>query len=167
MNEIIIIIANYFIVLPVIAAGVVVWQLRKRERISYIVTLVIGGLLSLLLAHIASSLYYNPRPFMVGHFTPLIAHAAGNGFPSDHTLLAAFIGWVTLRYTRKYGVVILTIALLIGLARVAAGVHHLEDIIASFIISGLAVLITNYVLQKFNLTKRVRRGLVSSKDTVR
>ena len=167
MNELIIIVANYFILLPVIGAGLVIWQLRKTQRISYGITLVVGGLLALLLAHIAASLYYNPRPFMVGHFTPLIAHAAGNGFPSDHTLLASFIGWVTLRYTRKYGVVMLIIALLIGLARVAAGVHHLEDIIASFIISGLAVLITSYVLQKFNLTKRVRRGLVSSENTVR
>lgn len=167
MNEIVIIVAKYFIVLPFLAAAIVFWQLKKKDRLSYSIALIGGGLLALLLAHIASSLYYNPRPFMVGHFTPLIAHAAGNGFPSDHTLLAAFIGWTTLRYTRKYGVIVLAIALLIGLARVFAGVHHLEDIIASFIISGIAVAATGFVLDKLNLTKRVRRAVVSSENTLR
>src|SRR6185437_16083076 len=83
----------------------------------------------------------DPRPFVVGHFTPLLPHANDNGFPSDHTLLASFLGYAALRYSRWIGIAALVAAATIGLARVAAGIHHLEDIIGSFVITGVATLV--------------------------
>ena len=168
MNILAILIAKYFIVLPFIAAGMVLWQLPNRKlKLQYGIALVAGGVAALLLARLASGLYYDPRPFVVGNFTPLVAHAADNGFPSDHTLLAAFIGWTTLRYSRKYGIVILSLAAIIGLSRVFVGVHHIQDIIGSFIVSGIAVWAVGAILKRVEQKRRERLGLVSSKNSTR
>ena len=58
---------------------------QKEMAIFSVVTLPLIYLASL----IAGWLYYNPRPFVVGHFTPLVPHKDSNGFPSDHTLASA------------------------------------------------------------------------------
>ena len=141
------IIAEAFIVLPVLLAIYEFFRLNHNLRLTIGLKVVIGGLISLLLAMIASKLIHDPRPFVTGHFTPLISHGNDNGFPSDHTLLASFLGWTLLAYSRKLGYAALGIAALIGLARMAAGIHHSWDIIGSFVISGIASLITSKVVE--------------------
>ena len=154
MDTIIKITAQYFVVIPFIIVLVVFFRLKsKNERLYFILKLVIAGLAAILLARVSSILWYDPRPFIMDHFTPLLAHANDNGFPSDHTLLASLIGWVTLTYSRKYGIITLIIALLIGTARVLAGVHHPIDILGSFIISGLTTLIVIYVIKVIRIKK--------------
>jgi len=154
MNEIAIIVAKYFIVLSVLIALFLLFRLkRKYVKLEYVFYLVIGGILCYLLAKLGSLLISDPRPFVVGHFTPLISHAADNGFPSDHTLLASFIGWVALYYSKKIGIIALILAALIGLSRVYVGVHHIEDIIGSFVISGIAALIVGFVINYWSKRK--------------
>ncbi|MDB5179675.1 MAG: phosphatase family protein [Candidatus Saccharibacteria bacterium] len=155
MHEIIILVAKYFIVIPIIVAIVVFIQLKdKKDKRNFAIAVIAGGIATILAARLASSLWYDPRPFVVGHFTPLISHAADNGFPSDHTLLSAFIGWTILQYSRKYGIIVLIAAALIGTARVLAGVHHVSDIIGSFVISGLVTLLVIFVMNKIKFTKK-------------
>jgi len=155
MNELAIIIAKYFIILSVLVAVFLLFRLRgKYKKLEYVFYIVVGGALCYLLAKLGGLLISDPRPFVVGHFTPLISHAADNGFPSDHTLLASFIGWVALYYSRKIGVIALILAALIGLARVYVGVHHLEDIIGSFVISGLAALAVGFTLNYWSKRKK-------------
>lgn len=153
MHFIIRFVAQYFIILPIIAAIVVLIQLKgRRTKLTFIIKLVVAGILAIILARIASTIWYDPRPFVVGNFVPLLAHASDNGFPSDHTLLASLVGWVLLLYSRKYGIFTLIVAFLIGTARVLAGVHHPLDILGSFVISGIAValviLVAKLVTQK-------------------
>jgi len=63
---------------------------------------------------------------------------------------SAFLGFVILKYSKNIGVIVLTLAAIIGIARVFAGVHHIEDIIGSFIITGIAALITIRVARLFH-----------------
>jgi undecaprenyl-diphosphatase len=147
MNELIRIVANYFIILPILITLYVFVKLpKKQDRINLVILIITGGILSLLIAKLGAYFIYDPRPFVVGHFTPLIAHATDNGFPSDHTLFSSFLGFAILKYFKKFGIVILVLAALIGIARIFAGVHHLEDIIGSFVIADIAVLIITWVM---------------------
>jgi undecaprenyl-diphosphatase len=155
MDTIIKLVAEYFIIIPIIIVLVVFFQL-KDSKIHFAIELIIAGLVAILLARIASMLWYDPRPFVVGHFTPLFAHASDNGFPSNHTLLASLIGWVTLTYSRKYSIIILITAFLIGAARVLAGVHHPLDILGSFVISGIAALIVIYIANRIRTKKTTK-----------
>ena len=142
MDEFIKLVAKYAIVVPVIAAAYVFIRFTgRKDRIEFVTLLAAGGLLSLCAAFIGSRLINDPRPFVAGHFTPLLPHGNDNGFPSDHTLLASFLGFAILRYRRGLGTAMLFVAACIGIARIAAGIHHLEDIIGSFIITGAAVLV--------------------------
>lgn len=135
MNSLIIFGAKYLIVvLVVIALAYFVKQSREKQK-----QLAVFALIALpatyVVAKIASLLYYNPRPFVVENFTPLISHIADNGFPSDHTLLSSAVASVVYYFDKKVGAVLFVLALLVGAARVLAGVHHVVDILGSFVIA--------------------------------
>lgn len=157
MNEIIKIIAQYFVALPVLIAVYTFLKLpNKQTRLESGSLLVIGSIISLALAQIGGHIINDPRPFVVGHFTPLLTHTKDNGFPSDHTLLSSFIGFAILTYAKKVGVAVLLIAALIGAARVAAGVHHVEDIVGSFAITAIA---TVFALQAVRFLPKLQKRL--------
>jgi len=63
---------------------------------------VAGVVLALLLGEVAESVTVLLVPFAVGGFDPLLPHDADNGFPSDHSLLAAAFVAVALPY-KKWG----------------------------------------------------------------
>lgn len=138
--------AKYLIALSLLFATASLFKLSKKEKRSIIIFGAIVLPLIYLTAVIAGHLYNNPRPFVVEHFVPLIPHGDDNGFPSDHTLLASAIASIWTIYNRRIGLILWGAALLIGIARVYAGVHHPIDIIGSALIaavltSGLYVLI--------------------------
>lgn len=152
MHELIKLVADYFIIIPVVGIVYLAFRQKNQQRLELLGIVVAGGIISLLLAKLGSHLYNDPRPFVQGHFTPLLHHAADNGFPSDHTLLAAFLGWVTLKYSRKLGLGLLVVAALIGGARMAGGVHHLSDVVGSFVFAGvgcwLAILLVGWLCRQ-------------------
>lgn len=154
MNSLIVFIAQYFIFLSVIGWIVVLIRLPKNSRIRYIIFTALIGAGSLLVAALLKHFIHDPRPFVVGHFTPLFAHAPDNGFPSDHTLLGAALAFATFPFSKKIGVLLLANAILVGSMRVAAGVHHWLDIIGSIVICFIVSLIF-YGLMRWSMKKHV------------
>lgn len=148
MTELIIIGATYLIALLILIAGIYFLTISKQQKKEMVVFAIITLPIIFLLSRLAAKLYFNPRPFVVGNFLPLIAHAADNGFPSDHTLLSTAVAMIIYYFDKKIGLLLGLLALLVGLARVAAGVHHLVDIFGSMAIAVLvAVIIHKYVLK--------------------
>ena len=147
MNTITVVVASYFIAIPLSVLLYQLFAMPKNERFRFAAIILIGGVLSLILAKIGHLLFQDPRPFIVGHFQPLIISSRDNGFPSDHTLLAAFIGFVMLERSRKVGIALLIVALAIGLARMHAGVHHSWDVLGSFIITGVSYVLTRFAVR--------------------
>jgi len=86
-------------------------------------------------ARIAGAFYHHVQPFAAQNFTPLIAHAVDNAFPSDHTVIAGVLASVALLYNRTLGSILWILTIALGVARVYAGVHYPTDIIASVIIA--------------------------------
>jgi undecaprenyl-diphosphatase len=148
--------AKYLIGISFLIACYVFYRLPNTFKKAFLIDAIVGGALTLILAKIGSKLFYDPRPFIVGHITPYFSHANDNGFPSDHTLLASFLGFLVLQYTKKWGYVLLILAAIIGLARVVAKVHHLIDIIGAFASAGIAILII-YCVRSYVL-KTVQRN---------
>lgn len=109
------------------------------------------GLFSLPLTYLmglaARMLYYNPRPFFEENFAPLIPHLADNGFPSDHTLLLAGLATLIYFFDRKLSIPLWVITILVALARILAGVHHLLDIVASIVIALISGYLVYFVLK--------------------
>jgi undecaprenyl-diphosphatase len=110
--------------------------------------------LAYIFSKITSIIYFDPRPFVVGHFTPLITHAPDNGFPSDHMLLASAIASIIFAYNKKLGVVAWVIAFVVGASRVLAGVHHWIDILGSAVIAvGTMWLVKRYIMPRLEKTR--------------
>lgn len=154
MHDAITFVAKYFLLLSLMGALVVWLKVSTAEKKRFIVLAVLGAIFSLLLAKVASKLYYDPRPFVAGHFTPYFSHSTDNGFPSDHTLLASFLAFTTWRFSRKAGWAMLLIAVLIGLSRVVAGVHHLLDIVGSIVFAFIGVWLAALAVRRLMKTQQ-------------
>ncbi|MDB5194001.1 MAG: phosphatase family protein [Parcubacteria group bacterium] len=119
---------------------------RKRVFIFGLLTLP----LAFILAKTASHFYMNPRPFVVDHFTPLIPHAADNGFPSDHTLFVSAIAAVVTFFNRRLALLFWLVAIAVAVSRVAVGVHHPIDVTFSAIIAAVSAYIVHFFLKCYN-----------------
>ena len=143
--------AKYLILLPILMSVTYFffqsWRTKKDILIFGISTIIVIGTLALVAGHF----YNNPRPFVVENFTPLIPHASDNGFPSDHVLLASAIAIVVSFYNRKLAIILWIITIIIAFCRVAVGVHHPVDVIASIVISILSGVITYLIIKNVNL----------------
>jgi undecaprenyl-diphosphatase len=145
VNSLIIFVGKYFFIISSVVVALYWLRAKMSVKTSLAWQLVAGGILAGVLALIAGHLYYDPRPFVTHHLTPLIPHAADNGFPSDHALLTSFLAFTMLLYSKRVGIFLLIIAILVSWARVAAHIHNPRDVIASFIISAIAVAIVHLV----------------------
>ncbi|MES2214089.1 MAG: phosphatase PAP2 family protein [Patescibacteria group bacterium] len=138
MNNLFIFGATYVIILSPIVALCFLWKLPHERRKGFVIVGLISAAVSYAIAKAVSHLYVDPRPFVVTHVAPLIPHAADNGFPSDHALLVGVVASVVSLYDRRFGAVLWFIAFLVGISRVIVGVHHLVDILGSFLIASVS-----------------------------
>ena len=123
----------------VAAAAALSWLMTRRsEKVAYAATAVVAMGLVSVLVKVAGVLWSDPRPFVVDHVTPLISHSIDNGFPSDHTALAAAVATVVFLRRRAAGVVLLALSALLGVSGVFALVHHWPDVLAGAAIGVLS-----------------------------
>lgn len=149
MNLIIIIIAQYFIVVPALIALWYIWKIDKKRKIQLAKLSILSLPFSYITAKILQRFINDPRPFVVNHtIKPLFHHAIDNGFPSDHTLLTMTIAAIIFAYNKKLGILLAIFSLAIGFARVAAGVHHPLDIIGAAVIAIVTTAISYIILRK-------------------
>lgn len=147
MDQLAIFGAKYLFLLAPIVALVFLYRASPEVRKG----VAVFGLLSLPLTYViglvARSLYENPRPFVVENIKPLIDHVADNGFPSDHLLLLAGLATLISFFDKKLGILFWVIALLVGISRVYAQVHHWTDILGSIVIALIVGGVVHFVLE--------------------
>jgi undecaprenyl-diphosphatase len=149
LDTIYIIGAQYVIYLTIAVAGLYFFFLPKEDKKHFVILAVIALPLAYIMAKVAGHFYFDPRPFVDGHFTPLISHAADNGFPSDHALLASAIAAVLYPFRKAGSIILWLLAIVIGISRVYVGVHHPIDIIGSILISVVATGIVYFSIKKY------------------
>ncbi|HUY15951.1 MAG TPA: phosphatase PAP2 family protein [Acidimicrobiales bacterium] len=145
MHTLIKIVGEYVVLLSVVIVGLYWLRAKTSVKISLTWQLVAGGVLALVLSVVASHLYYDTRPFVTHHLTPIIPHAADNGFPSDHALLSSFLAFTMILYSKRTAILLFVIALLVSWARVAAHIHSPIDIVGSFVIAAVSVVVVRVV----------------------
>lgn len=133
MHSITIFLASYLVFIIVALVAVAVIRSRPTERIRFIAFIIVASIVSYVFAKIAGQLYYDPRPFVRDGVHAIIGHTNDNGFPSDHMLLSSVFALSCLLYRRRIGIAVAVLAALVGVGRVAAGVHHLVDILGSIL----------------------------------
>lgn len=111
------------------------WRREWRPVVATAATLALTFVLGLL----GAALYAEQRPFTTHKVHLLVAHAAGQSFPSDHATAAfgvALAVWVFLSW--RWGVLLFLAALLIGFARVYDGIHYPLDIAGGLLAAAIA-----------------------------
>ena len=111
---------------------------QRRKLVELITAVICIGVLAFLLAQVGTHLIISPRPFLESGRPPLIPSSVDNGFPSDHTLLLAVAAAVITLVNWRWGLLFWGLAIIVGLARVYAGVHHLTDVAGSLMIAALS-----------------------------
>jgi undecaprenyl-diphosphatase len=135
--------ANYLLwVMAAAAATHGLLRERGSARITAAASAVVGLVLTLVFIVIAAKLHTDPRPFVQNpNLHPLISHSADNGFPSDHSAAAGLIATLVVLRDRLVGSILWVAAVGVAAARVAAHVHHVQDVVAGLAIGGLAAVI--------------------------
>jgi undecaprenyl-diphosphatase len=124
----------------VAALAVVVWlTVPRAEKVAMAVEMVVGLVAVAVLVKVAGAVHTDPRPFVQDpSLHPWFSHPADNGFPSDHTAVAAVTSFVVVRRRLVAGTCLLVITAMIGAARVLAHVHHVQDVVAGGLIGLVA-----------------------------
>jgi len=112
------------------------------------ITATLAAAMSLLVNQIIILFWSRPRPFMThsGTVRVLMHHSKDPSFPSDHAGAAMAIAVALLMVHKRAGILAVIAALLVGLARVFAGVHYPADTISGFVIGAACAILLSTTL---------------------
>lgn len=146
------------------AAWIMVWVFvsRRDGLASAAGQVVAAAIIGLGLMLVAQALHHDPRPFVENPAVhPLFPHAADDGFPSDHAVAAgAMTGLVATRFRFLWTPFALA-AVAICWARVAAHVHHLQDVVAGMVI-GVVAAVVGWLISRLVVEYLRRRARAST-----
>ena len=116
----------YFVISGMLLIVLLLWDFRTVLRVVVVV------LVADIVAYTLKYIFNTPRPAEA--LTYFIYDPA---FPSGHTAVLAALGAFLFFKNRILGLVILGLALLVGLGRVAAGIHFPIDILGGLVVGVL------------------------------
>ena len=114
------------------------WKLASASALA-------SAAIALMANQVVSHLWERPRPYTTH---PALAHVLGArstdpSFPSDHAAAAFAIAFAVLAFSRFGGALFLAAATLIGISRIALGMHYPTDVVAGLLVGlGAAALVT-------------------------
>jgi undecaprenyl-diphosphatase len=114
---------------------------KKREFFRILFSVFFAWLASYLL----KLFFANPRPFDVLSDVQALLIESGHAFPSSHAAFFSALAFSIFFMHKKAGYVFMLFALIIGLARIAAGVHFPIDILGGLALGALVAYLVKRV----------------------
>jgi undecaprenyl-diphosphatase len=97
----------------------------------------VSALVALGLGQIIGKTFPRPRPYLSHTVNQLIPPSLDTSFPSDHAILGFAVAVMVWRYDRRAGAVLLTLALLMAIARVFVGAHYPVDVLGGALLGSV------------------------------
>jgi undecaprenyl-diphosphatase len=149
LDKLIVFFAIYFPFIVAGLAGLFLIFYRKSWRELFLVFMSSG--LAYVCSKILKILIHTPRPFDALANVSSLFGATGFAFPSGHATFFMALAISIFLLHKKAGYVFVFFALLIGLARIIAGVHFPIDILGGFILgAGISCLVASLAKNIYN-----------------
>jgi undecaprenyl-diphosphatase len=124
------------------------WKNRFRVfALGFLAVILSRGIIS----NILHSLIESPRPFVALGIDPLFKHLAVNSLPSGHMAFLMPIALTLFLLSRKAGWYGLLAVLVVGCARVIAGVHWPSDIVIGALIGLISFAVVRSLFKRKGL----------------
>jgi undecaprenyl-diphosphatase len=137
LDGVIVFVGEYLGYLLVLAVALFAWREVRQKRWNkvwgYIVA-VLGAIIArLVVTELIRSFYHHLRPSLALHITPLWSETTYS-FPSGHTIFFFALAAGVYRINKPFGWTLYVLSFLIGVARVAGGVHYPLDILGGIVL---------------------------------
>lgn len=131
------------------------WKYNLETRLRNLAFVFSSAIFAWGITTILKSIVSSPRPFIVFEsIKPLFLHGGMDSFPSGHATFFISLGVSLFMINKKVGYFYIMGAILIGLARIASGVHFPIDILFGYII-GIAVTLIFSLIFKLKIINRL------------
>ncbi len=138
-------------VLYIVIMAVLYWAWAKRKDLWHTILLFVpAGGNRVVFTELIRLFVYSPRPFIVNHLVPLVSDPRREwytSFPSGHTIFLFSLATSVWFENKKVGAALFVLAALVGIARIAAGVHWPTDIIGGALL-GVAFSVPEVMILK-------------------
>ncbi len=128
--------ARYAILFFLVAIMYLFW--KKKVQAVFVTLMAVG--LGFFTEYLISMFRSRPRPFLVHTDILKLDPVSGtiSSFPSSHAVIVFAVATAILLYGhKKLGSVMLVLAVLVSIARIAAGVHYPSDVVVGAILGAL------------------------------
>lgn len=125
-----------------------------KQKYKEISSVVFSVIFAYIFAVLLKTLFQTSRPFQILDGVNALFLESGYAFPSGHSMVFMALGLAIFLMHQKAGHFFIFFAVLIGLARVMAGVHFPIDILGGFILGALVAILTRYIFLKFAYSPR-------------
>jgi len=120
-------------------ALVVLWLTGRRGARQAAVEAALAVLCGLAVSGAIGALWFHDRPFAVGIGESFLAHAPTSSFPSNHGTImlvtALMLATSAAPLARRWGLVLLPLAVLVAWSRVVVGVHWPLDMLGALVLA--------------------------------
>lgn len=152
-----VIVSQYFIFILAALVGVLGFGKHRRKDRAYAYTTAWSALLALTTSLLIGWFVKRPRPFTLDMVAARIDEPLTQySFPSSHSSVAFAIAMSLTLAHPWLGAIAFVLAFLIGLSRVAVGVHYPTDILAGALL-GIAAALAIHWYRLYLLPKQMRK----------
>ncbi|MFA6524438.1 MAG: phosphatase PAP2 family protein [Candidatus Paceibacterota bacterium] len=123
------------------------------KRWKEIVLVFFSGIFAWCISQVLKLLIHTPRPFVEFQNVSSLIPETGFAFPSGHATFYMALAFAIFFSHKKIGYLFIFFALLIGVARIVAGVHFPIDILGGFILGILTAYLVRFLYKKLNKQK--------------
>lgn len=151
------------ILIVIIIALITLYLLRDKKPFrgqKYLFVILFAALFSWASSEVLNYIFPSARPFLVlEEIQPLFTVGGYDAYPSGHTSFIFGFAVMLVFFKRTAGLVVLFFAFIIGIARIASGVHWPIDIIGGILLGTSSAFVTYYYVKQIessNILKRIQ-----------
>jgi undecaprenyl-diphosphatase len=123
--------------------------LQLKNKIKEIIFVFFSAVSAWIIQAVVKSFIISPRPFIFfENVKPLFLHGGMDSFPSGHSMFFAALAMSLYFVHKRIGFMYFIVALIVGLSRVASGVHFPIDILFGYIFGIIIALIFRFIFIK-------------------